>query len=67
MCISLEYLKELFIFSFSYEDIVVAVLLPKNKYGYENLVAFFSKVLREVELMYEIIEKYAYGLIKAMK
>jgi len=65
--ISPEYSKEIHIFSFSSGDALATVLLQKDDEGLENLVAFFSKTLRDAKLRYEIIEKQAYALIKSLK
>jgi hypothetical protein len=35
--------------------------------GREQPIAFFSKALRDAELRYEIMEKQAYALVKALK
>jgi hypothetical protein len=42
-------------------------LLQKNDQGREQPIAFFSKALRDAELRYEIMEKQAYALVKALK
>jgi hypothetical protein len=48
-------------------DTVAAVLLQKNDQGREQPIAFYSKALRDAELRYEIMEKQAYALVKALK
>jgi hypothetical protein len=35
--------------------------------GFEQPIAFFSRELRDAELKYNIIEKQAYALVKALK
>jgi hypothetical protein len=67
MLISLDYSKDFLIFSFASFDIVVAVLLQKNEGGREQPISFFSKALRDAEIRYEIMEKQAYALVKALK
>jgi hypothetical protein len=62
-----NYAKYFFIFSFAFEDTIVVVLLQKNGKGHEKPVAFFRKSLRDVELNYDIFEKKAYVLVKALK
>jgi hypothetical protein len=62
-----DYLKDFLIFSFASEHIVAAALLQKNEEGFEQPIAFFSKSLRDVELRYDIIEKQAYYMVKALK
>jgi hypothetical protein len=64
---SLEYLKYFLIFSFSFEHTIVVVLLQKNEEGFEQSIAFFRKILRDAELKYDIIEKQAYAMVKALK
>ena len=39
----------------------------KNEEGYEQPIAFFSKSLRDAELKYNIMEKQAYAMVKALK
>jgi hypothetical protein len=39
----------------------------KNEEGHEQPIAFFSRSLRDVELKYDILEKQAYTLVKALK
>ena len=65
--VSLDYTKEFLIFSFSFEYIVAAVLLQKNEEGFEQPIAFFSKSLRDAKLRYDILEKQAYAMVKALK
>lgn len=59
--------KEFLVFSFGSHDTIAVVLLQKNAEGYEQPISFFSKVLRDAELKYDILEKQAYALIKALK
>lgn len=65
--ISPDYSKEFHIFSFASGDTLAAVLLQEYDEGSEHPVAFFSKILRDAELRYDIIEKQAYALIKSLK
>jgi hypothetical protein len=62
-----DYLKEFLIFSFPSEHTIAAVLLQKNEEGFEQPIAFFSKSLRDTELKYDIMEKQAYAMVKALK
>jgi hypothetical protein len=55
------------IFSSASFDIVAIVLLQKNVEGLEQPIAFFSKALRDAEIKYDIMEKQAYALVKALK
>ena len=43
------------------------MLLQKNEEGYEQPIAFFSQVLHDAELKYNILEKQAYALVKSLK
>jgi hypothetical protein len=52
-----DYMKKFLIFSFASEHTIAVVLLQKNDEGFEQLIAFFSKILRNVELKYDILEK----------
>ena len=65
--ISPDFTKDFFIFSFASEHTVVVVLLQKNIKGQEQPIAFFSKALRDAPLKYNIMEKQAFALIKALK
>jgi hypothetical protein len=65
--VSPNYSKDFLIFSFASENTIVAVLLQKNDENYEQPIAFFSKSLRDSELKYNILEKHAYALVKALK
>jgi hypothetical protein len=62
-----DYLKDFLIFSFAFEHTLVAVLLQKNEEGFEQPIAFFSKSLRDTKLIYNIMEKQAYPMVKALK
>jgi hypothetical protein len=65
--INTNYSKEFFIFPFASEDTIVVVLLQRNGHGYEQPISFFNKTLRYSELKYDIMEKQAYALVKALK
>ena len=45
----------------------MAVLLQNNDRGEEQPITFFSKILRDGELKYSIMEKQAYALVKSLK
>ena len=62
-----NFTREFLTFSFASKDTLAVVLLQKNKDGLEQPIAFFSKTLRESELKYNILEKQAYSLVKALK
>ena len=65
--ISLDYTKEFYLFSFASEDTIAGVLLHKNDQGQEQPIAYMSKILRDSELKYHMIEKQAYALGKSLK
>jgi hypothetical protein len=54
--ISPDYSKGFLIFSFASSDTLAVVLLQKNDDGLEQPIAYFSKVLRDVEVRYYIME-----------
>jgi hypothetical protein len=62
-----DYLRDFLIFSFSSQHTIAAVLLQKEDEGFECPIAFFSKSLRDAKLKYDIIEKQAYAMVKALK
>jgi hypothetical protein len=62
-----DYLKYFLIFSFSSEHTIAAVLLQKDEEGFEKPITVFSKSLRDAKLKYDIIEKQAYAMVKALK
>ena len=64
---ALDYTKDFAIFSFASEDTIAAVLLQKNSDNLEQPISFFSKTLRDSKLKYNIMEKQAYALVKALK
>jgi hypothetical protein len=64
---SLDYMKEFLIFSFAFEHTIAFVLLHKNDEGFEQPISFFSKILRDAELKYDILEKQAYTMVKSLK
>eukprot|EP00253_Pinus_taeda_P015232 PITA_15232 len=59
--------RDFIIFSFASEHTIAAVLLQKDDLGNEKPIAFFSKDLRDAPLKYQIMEKQAYALVKAIK
>ena len=65
--ISPDFQKDFIIFSFASEHTIATVLLQKNDQGYEKPIAFFSKSLRDSTLKYNIMEKQALALVKAIK
>jgi hypothetical protein len=65
--ISPDYTKDFYLFSFSFEHTIAAVLLQKTSEGHKQPISFFSKSLRDVALNYNIMEKQAFSLVKAIK
>jgi hypothetical protein len=65
--ISPNYSKDFLIFSFSSFDTITIVLLQKITEGLEQPISFFCRALRDVEIKYDIMEKKAYALVKALK
>ena len=59
--------KDFLIFSYASEHTIVVVLLQKNNENMEQPIAFFSKMLRDGELKYDIMEKQVYALVKALE
>eukprot|EP00253_Pinus_taeda_P018338 PITA_18338 len=59
--------KDFIIFSFASEHTIVVVLLQKDDQGNEKPIAFFNRALRDAPLKYQIMEKQAYALVKAIK
>jgi hypothetical protein len=45
----------------------VIVLLQNNEEGFEHPIFFFSKSIRDAKLRYNILEKQAYVMVKALK
>jgi hypothetical protein len=46
---------------------LATVLLQKNAEGLEQPISFFNRALRDAEMRYDIMEKQAYSLVKALK
>ena len=55
------------IFLFTSELTAAGVLLQKNEQGFEQPIAFYSEILINVALKYDIMEKQAYALIRYLK
>jgi len=65
--VSLEYSKPFLMFSFSSQDTIVVIFLQYNSENKEASITFFSRDLTDGELRYEMLEKHAYALVKALK
>lgn len=65
--ISPDCTKYFYIFSFASEYTIAGVLLQKNVDNLEQPTTFYSKILRDATLRYEIMDKQAYALVRALK
>eukprot|EP00253_Pinus_taeda_P004841 PITA_04841 len=59
--------RDFIIFSFASEHTIAVVLLQKDDQGNEKPIIFFSRALRDAPLKFQIMEKQAYALVKAIK
>ena len=57
--------KYFHIFSFTSECTVARVFLQKNSENLDHPIAFYSKILRDDTLKYDIMDKQAYALVRA--
>ena len=57
--VSPDFTKYFLIFSYASDHTISRVLLQKNSQGAKKNISFFSKVLRDMELKYYIMEKHA--------
>lgn len=64
--ISPDYTIDFIIFSFSSNHTIFAILM-QNKDKTEQPISFFSRIIRDAALWYNIIEKQALALIKVLK
>ena len=55
--VSPDFAKDFSVFSYASEHTIAAVLLQKNDENLEQPIAFFSKMIRDGELKYDIMEK----------
>ena len=55
--VSPDFRKDFLIFYYASDHTIVGVLLQKNNQNVEQPISFFSKVLRDGELKYNIMEK----------
>jgi hypothetical protein len=62
-----DFMKEFILFSFASEHTIDDVLLWKDDQNFEKPMAYFSRTLRDYSLRYDIMEKQAYALVKALK
>jgi hypothetical protein len=59
--------KYFIFFSFSSMHTIVGVLLQKDEKNFEKRISYYSRTLRDSPLKYDIMEKKAYALVKALK
>ena len=64
---NLDFAKYFLIFTFASKHTIVGVLLQKNSEGREQPIAFYSTTLGGSDLKYNIMEKKAFALIRALK
>eukprot|EP00253_Pinus_taeda_P025957 PITA_25957 len=64
--VSPDYTQDFILFSFASEHTMAAMLLQKRDDN-ERHIAFFSRAIRDAALKYNIIEKQALALVKALK
>jgi len=64
--ISPEFTQDFILFSFASKHTMAAVLMQKRD-DHERPITFFSRTIRDVALKYNIIEKQALILVKALK
>ena len=62
-----DFTKDFHIYSFASEHTVAGILLQKNDAGLEPPIEFYNKTMRDAPLIYNIMEKQAFSLIKALK
>jgi hypothetical protein len=59
--------KEFILFSFSSDHTIVGVLLQKDEQNFEKPIYNYNKTFRDAPSKYDIMEKKAYALVKALK
>jgi len=64
--VSTDYTQDFILFSFTSEHTMAGVLLQKRD-DHERPIAFFNRAIRDATLKYNIIEKQALALVKALK
>ena len=62
-----NFTKYFLIFFYASDHTIIGVLLQKNSQGVEHPIDFFSKVLRDEELNYDIMDKHEYDLFMSLK
>ena len=67
MIINPKFSSEFLVFTFASENTIDGVLLQKGQQGTEQPISLFIRTLANSELKYNILEKQAYALVKAIK
>jgi hypothetical protein len=62
-----NFMKDFILFSFTLEHTITGVLLQKYDQNFDKPIAYFNRTLRDSPLRYDIMEKQAYALVKALK
>jgi hypothetical protein len=62
-----DFTNEFILFLFSLEHTIDGLLLQKDDPNFEKPIAYFSRMLRDSPLRYDIMEKQAYALVKSIK
>jgi hypothetical protein len=62
-----DYSKDFILIYFASEHTIAGVLLQKNEQNFERPIAYYNRNLRDSPLKYNIMEKQAYALVKALK
>jgi hypothetical protein len=62
-----DYANDFILFTFASGHTIVGVLLQKNENKIERPISCYNRTLRDSPLKYDIMEKQAYALVKALK
>jgi hypothetical protein len=62
-----NFAKDFILFSFASKHTIAGVLLQNDDQNFEKPIAYCSRTLRGAPLRYDIMEKQAYSLVKALK
>jgi hypothetical protein len=62
-----NFAKYFIFFCFASEHTIVGVLLQNNEHKFERPIAYYRRTLKDSPLIYDIMEKVAYALVKALK
>jgi hypothetical protein len=62
-----NFAKNFILFSLTSEHTIASVLLQKDEHNFERPIAYYNNTFRDSPLKYDIMEKQAYALVKALK